>query len=338
VYRTTNAQTSIRTRVIEFRKEKEISDDVLSIEYVPRSGKNKGVVYEQFYKDADCNLFVWLRDTSEVIDGELYKKDLQGTLWDFVGETKNLTHEGEVSFPNGKKPVKLIKQIISMVTTDNDIVLDFFSGSATTAHSVMQQNIEDGGTRKYIMVQIPEKCDESSDSYKEGFRNICDIGKERIRRAGRKIKEEAGVTATDLDIGFRVLRLDSSNMEDVYYNPNELSRDLLGRTVDNIKIDRSSEDLLFQVMLDLGVDLSSSIEEKTIDGKKVLIVRPESIDKEYLVCCFDQGVTSETVTAIAKMQPYYAVFRDGGIVSDSVATNFDQIFRTYSPQTERKVL
>ena len=239
------------------------------------------------------------------------------------------------SFP---KSIELIKQCLLLSTSKDDIVLDFFSGSATTAHAVMQLNAEDGGTRRFIMVQLPEKTEETSEAFKAGYINICEIGKERIRRAGRKIKEESGLAFADQDTGFRVLRLDSSNMEDVYYNPNELSRDLLGRTVDNIKIDRSSEDLLFQVMLDLVVDLSSIIEDRVIGGKKVYIVKPTGIDKAYLVACFDEGVSESVVAEIAKMQPYYAVFRDNGMSSDSVATNFDQIFETYSSQTVRKVL
>ncbi|MBR3430558.1 MAG: site-specific DNA-methyltransferase [Clostridia bacterium] len=254
---------------------------------------------------------------------------------------QNATHELsklKIPFPFAK-PSSLMKYLAEICRIeDGDIILDFFSGSASTADSVMQLQFEKGIKCHYILVQIPEKCSEDSDAYKEGFKNICEIGKERIRRAGKKIKEEAGLTAPDLDIGFRVLRLDSSNMEDVYYNPDELSRDLLGRTVDNIKLDRTSEDLLFQVMLDLGVDLSSAIEERIIAGKKVFIVKPADVDAAYLVVCFDEGVTAETVTEIAKMKPYYAVFRDSGMASDSVVTNFDQIFRTYSPQTERKVL
>ena len=238
------------------------------------------------------------------------------------------------------KPVQLIKLLIQAVSymKEDPIVLDFFSGSATTAHAVIQLNSEDGNHRRFIMIQLPEKTAEKSDAYKAGYSSICEIGKERIRRAGKLIKKNAGLTASDLDIGFRVLRLDSSNMEDVYYNPDELSRDLLGRTVDNIKIDRSGEDLLFQVMLDLGVDLSSTIEDRVIGGKKVYVVKPAGIDKEYLIACFDKGVSEDVVTEIAKMQPYYAVFRDNGMASDSVATNFDQIFETYSSQTVRKVL
>ena len=197
----------------------------------------------------------------------------------------------------------------------------------------MQLNAEDGGHRRFIMVQLPEKTDEKSEAFKAGFRTICEIGKERIRLAGRKIKEESGLTAPDLDIGFRVLRLDSSNMQDVYYNPTEVVQSLLDLTTDNIKPDRTPEDLLFQVMLDLGVELSSAIRETVVDGKKVF-----DVADGFLLACFDTGVTTETVTAIAKKKPYYAVFRDSSMANDSVATNFDQIFETYSPQTTRKVL
>ena len=186
---------------------------------------------------------------------------------------------------------------------------------------------------QYIMIQLPEMTPKGSIAEKAGYKNICEIGKERIRRAGRKIKDEAGMTAQDLDIGFRVLRLDSSNMQDVYYNPAAMTQTLLDITTDNIKPDRTPEDLLFQVMLDLGVELSSPIQETTIDGKKVYAVAGT-----YLLACFDPGVTTETVTAIAKRKPYYAVFRDSSMADDSTATNFDQIFETYSPSTERKVL
>ncbi len=231
------------------------------------------------------------------------------------------------------KSVWMIRQCVLMAQNKESIILDFFSGSATTAHAVMQLNAEDGGHRKFIMVQLPELTDEKSEAYKAGYKNICEIGKERIRRAGRKIKEEAGMTAPDLDIGFRVLRLDSSNMQDVYYNPAAMTQTLLDITTDNIKPDRTPEDLLFQVMLDLGVDLSSPIQETIIDGKKVFAVAGT-----YLLACFDPGVTSDTVTAIAKQRPYYAVFRDSSMANDSVATNFDQIFETYSPGTVRRVL
>ena len=237
-------------------------------------------------------------------------------------------------FFSGPKPQRLLRRLLTLANIPRDgIIVDFFSGSATTAHAVMQLNAEDGGHRKFIMVQLPEVCDEKSEAYKAGYKNICEIGKERIRRAGRKIKDEAGLTAQDLDIGFRVLRLDSSNMLDVYYNPAALPQTLLDAVTDNIKPDRTPEDLLFQVMLELGVLPSSPISETVIGGKRVF-----DVAEGFLLACFDEGVTMETVTAIAKRQPYYAVFRDSGMQNDSVATNFDQIFETYSPSTVRKVL
>lgn len=244
---------------------------------------------------------------------------------------KELFGKNVMSFP---KPPELIKRMLSIGSRPDSIILDFFSGSATTAHAVMQLNAEDGGHRKFIMVQLPEQTDEKSEAYKAGYPNICEIGKERIRRAGRKIKEDAGLTApADLDIGFRCLRLDESNMQQVYYTPDEVEQRDLFSLVDNVKPDRTSEDLLFQVMLDLGVLLSSPIEVTEIAGKKVF-----NVADGFLLACFDHDVTDETVKAIAQMKPYYAVFRDSSMASDSVATNFDQIFETYSPDTVRKVL
>ena len=275
------------------------------------------------------------RFLSEVQDGRT-----PNTLWlsDEVGHNQSAAREVKALFDDQKlfdfpKPVSYIKQMLIIASSPDGIILDFFSGSATTAHAVMQLNAEDGGHRKFIMVQLPEACDEKSEAYKAGYKNICEIGKERIRRAGRKIRDDAGPTAADLDIGFRVLRLDSSNMQDVYYNPVNLSQSLLDLTTDNIKPDRTSEDLLFQVMLELGVLPSSKIVETEIDGKKVF-----DVADGFLLACFDKGVTTETVTAIAKKQPYYAVFRDASMADDSTATNFDQIFETYSPSTVRKVL
>ena len=247
---------------------------------------------------------------------------------------KNITQVFDAAVFDYSKPVELLKTITSYATSTSDVVLDFFSGSATTAHAVMKLNAEDGGHRKFIMVQLPEKTDEKSEAYKAGYKNICEIGKERIRRAGRKIKENAGLTApVDLDIGFRCLRLDSSNMENVYYTPEEIGQQDMFSLVDNVKSDRTPEDLLFQVMLDLGVLLSSPIEVKEIAGKKVF-----NVADGFLLACFDHDVTDETVKAIAQMKPYYAVFRDSSMANDSVATNFDQIFETYSPETVRKVL
>lgn len=283
-------------------------------------GTLKWQVYQKFYledkKRAVSNLW-------DDIDGnKKATRDLKGLFSDFdIG----------FDFP---KPIQLIERCVQISNDSAAIILDFFSGSATTAHAVMKLNAEDGGHRKFIMVQLPEKTDEESEAYKAGYKNICEIGKERIRRAGRKIKEDAGLTApADLDIGFRCLRLDSSNMENVYYTPEETRQQDLFSLVDNVKPDRTPEDLLFQVMLDLGVLLSSPIEVKEIAGKKVF-----NVADGFLLACFDHDVTEETVKAIAQMKPYYAVFRDSSMANDSVATNFDQIFETYSPDTVRKVL
>ena len=230
------------------------------------------------------------------------------------------------------KPTSLIKYLIGTIQEQKAIILDFFSGSATTAHAVMQLNAEDGGNRMFIMVQLPEKCDEKSEAYKAGYKTICDIGKERIRRAGKKIKEE-NTSAANLDVGFRVLKLDSSNMKDVYYKSSDYAQDLLSGLESNIKEDRTSLDLLFQVMLELGKPLSAKIEEQEIAGKKVYVV-----DDNDLIACFDENITEDVVKAIAQKKPLYAVFRDSSLSSDAVAVNFDQIFATYSPTTTRKVL
>lgn len=231
------------------------------------------------------------------------------------------------------KVVDVCKEHIQAFTSETDIIIDFFSGSATTAHSVMKLNSEDCGNRKFIMVQLPEECDDSTALGKAGFPNICEAGKERIRRAGTKIKEEAGLRAQKLDIGFRVLKCDSTNMKDVYCNPAEYKPSLLSSLANNIKEDRTPEDLLFQVMLDLGVLLSSKIEETTIAGKRVF-----SVADGYLIACFDENVTEETVKAIAQRKPHFAAFRDNSMANDSVATNFDQILDSYSPSTKKKVL
>lgn len=227
------------------------------------------------------------------------------------------------------KPTKLIKELIFHTIKDG-IIIDFFSGSATTAHAVMQLDAEDGGQRKFILVQLPEETDKKSEAYKAGYKTICDIGEERIRRAGKKIKEETGA---DIDYGFRCFKVDSSNMKDVYYRPDEFKQDSIELFKDNIKEDRKPEDLLIQVMLDLGILLSSKIEEIEIVGKKVY-----SVQDGYLMACFDKNLTEDIVTKIAKKHPFYAVFRDSSMADDSVAANFEQIFATFSPQTVRKVL
>ena len=235
------------------------------------------------------------------------------------------------------KPTQLIKKFLSLQINDSDdtdfIVLDYFSGSATTAHAVMQLNSEDGGNRKFIMVQLPEKTDEKSEAFKAGYKNICEIGKERIRRAGKKIKEESPLTTQDLDTGFRVLKLDSTNMQDIYYSPKDISQADLFSQVDNVKPDRTGEDLLFQVMLELGATLDSKIETTMVAGKTIY-----NVAEGYLVACFDPDVTDNVVKSIAQMQPAYAVLRDTSMKDDSTATNFEQIFKTYSPDTVTRIL
>ncbi len=312
----------------------------------PPKGSHWRMLEKDFWKMYEDGRILFGMDGNGAPAVKLYLQDVQDgmvprSIWSCseVGHTQDAKREIQALFPDEvpfdtPKPTKLIKQIAYISCAENDIILDFFSGSATTAHAVMKLNAEDGGHRKFIMVQLPEKTDEESEAYKAGYKNICEIGKERIRRAGRKIKEDAGLTApTDLDIGFRCLRLDSSNMENVYYTPEKTQQQDLFSLVDDVKPDRTPEDLLFQVMLDLGVLLSSPIEVKEIAGKKVF-----NVAEGFLLACFDHDVTEETVKAIAKMKPYYAVFRDSSMANDSVATNFDQIFETYSPETVRKVL
>lgn len=316
-------------------------------EFYPPAGRQWAPAYDTYLKLRDDNR-LWFGENGENVPRQ---KQFLSEIQSGVVPTSLLFHsecghnqeakKELLSLLNGigssfetPKPTRLIRKMLNLVKLEsNDIILDFFSGSATTAHAVMQLNAEDGGHRKFIMVQLPEATDEKSEAHKAGYKTICEIGKERIRRAGAKIKEEAGLAAQNLDTGFRVLKCDTSNMKDVYYNPAEYEVNMFSRLEDNIKEDRTPEDLLFQVMLDLGVLLSSKIEETTIAGKKVF-----NVEDNYLIACFDSDVSEETIKAIAKQKPYYFVMRDSSMASDSVATNFDQIFATYSPDTVRKVL
>lgn len=269
-----------------------------------------------------------------------YRKStkMQRSVWDekeFVNERgteaiKDLLDKAYFNYP---KSVYTIKRVLELGSSENSLILDFFSGSATTAHAVMRLNAEDGGKRKFIMVQLQEECAENSEAYKAGYKNICEIGKERIRRAGKKIKEENPLTTQDLDIGFRVLKCDSSNMEDVYFTPKEYMDKQQSLFVDNIKKDRSDEDLLFDAMLKLDTPLSSKIEKISIAGKTVY-----NVAQGHLMACFDKNVTDEVITAIAKEMPSYFIMRDSSQADDSVAINFEQIFNTYSQQTVRRVL
>ena len=259
------------------------------------------------------------------------------TLWSFeeAGHNQIATRELREIFGasifTSPKPLKYLTRYLQIGLNKDSLILDFFSGSATTAHAVMKLNAEDGGNRKFIMVQLPEKTEEKSEAYKAGYKNICEIGKERIRRAAKKIKEEAGLLTQNLDTGFRVLKLDTSNMEDVYYTPQEFELQSLFN--ENVKADRTNEDLLFQVMLDLGIELSAKIESKQIAGKNVHFV-----DENYLVACFDRDVNESTITEIAKLQPIYFVMRDASAANDNVIDNFEQIFKHYSPDTNCRII
>ena len=313
--------------------------------YTPPEGRCWKNIESEFLKQCEEGRMWFGKDGMGIPRRKTYLSEREGkNVWTWwpnseVGHSQEATQEVKNLFDGHAyfdypKPVRLLKKIIQIGTHDDSIILDFFSGSATTAHAMIQLNTEDNGHRKFILVQLPEMISIDSDAYKAGYKNICEIGKERIRRAGKKIKENAGLTVpADRDIGFRCMRLDESNMENVYYVPDEVRQDTLLSLVDNVKPDRTPEDLLFQVMLDLGVLLSSPIEVKEIAGKKVF-----NVADGFLLACFDHDVTEETVKAIAQMKPYYAVFRDSSMANDSVATNFDQIFETYSPETVRKVL
>ena len=256
---------------------------------------------------------------------------LRNTNWtDILTSKADKSTQGLFDFP---KNVDLIKILLQCATDKDSIILDFFSGSATTAHAVMQLNAEDQGTRKFIMVQIPELTNEKSTAYKEKYFNICQIGEERIRRAGQEIKKASPITTQKLDIGFRVLKLDSTNMLDVYYTPADLKQDQLSLFTKSVKEGRSSEDLLFQVMLELGATLDSKIVSEKIAGKEIF-----NVADGYLVACFDDEVNDDAVIAIAKLQPQYAVFQDCSMADDNTITNFEQIFKTYSPSTICKIL
>ena len=260
---------------------------------------------------------------------------IRGDLWKgFHQDMGNVAKEGGIAFSNGKKPVRLIKQLIKWANNaPGGIILDFFAGSGTTAHAVMQANVEDGGKRRHIMVQLPEPCDEKSEAFKAGYKNIAEICKERIRRAGAKIKAENATIAPNLDIGFRVLKIDTSNMGDIYYAPDAVQQDQLALHTDNIKEGRTPEDLLFQVLLDWGVDMTLPIEQQKIAGKTVFFV-----DGNALAACFDPKVSEDLVKELANRKPLRAVFRDSGYDSDSTKINVAQIFKLLSPETEVKSL
>lgn len=292
-------------------------------EYWAKTGKNKRFIRRNPNgKGKNAGVENWIAPSDTV---------LRNTNWlDMLASKNDISTQGIFDFP---KNVDVIKLILESGVDKDSIILDFFSGSATTAHAVMKLNAEDGGHRKFIMVQLPEVTDEKSEARKAGYETICQIGEERIRRAGKKVKEEAGLHGQNLDTGFRVLKLDSSNMEDVFYTPEDFNEADLFNAVDNVKSDRTPLDLLFQVMPELDIELSAKIEEKEVNSKKVFFV-----DDTYLIATFDTEVNESTVTEIAKMRPQYFVMRDSSAANDNVLDNFEQIFKHYSPDTIRRIL
>jgi adenine-specific DNA-methyltransferase len=317
----------------------------------PPKGSHWRMLEEDFWKRVKEGSIVFGMDGKGSPATKLYLSEVQSglvprSIWmhDEAGHTQDGKRELMSLFPecsvfDTPKPIKLIRQIAKIACNKEDIIIDFFSGSATTAHAVMQLNAEDKGNRKFIMVQLPEMTDEKSEAYKAGYKNICEIGKERIRRAGKKILEEQKAKQGDLfcgdqkplDVGFRVLKLDSSNMTDVYYTPEEFNEQMLFEN--NIKGNRTEEDLLFQTMIDLGIELSAKIERTEIAGKTVW-----NVSDGYLLACFDEEVNETTITEIAKQHPYYFVMRDSSLANDNVADNFEQIFEHYSKDTIRRIL
>lgn len=333
--------------------------------FLPPSGRSWLYSKERFLEMITDNRIYWGKDGNSCWAPKMFLSEVkQGvtpmTIWKYaeVGHSQDATKALKALFDGHDyfdypKSVELIKRCIQLYSSTDSIILDFFSGSATTAHAVMQLNAEDGGKRKFIMVQLPEKTDEKSEAYKAGYKNICEIGKERIRRAGKKIVEEQKIKIDasrktldfsgdsnlgskvsglkPVDVGFRVLKLDSSNMQDVYYSPEEFNEKLLFE--DNIKSDRTEEDLLFQAMIDLGIELSAKIEKQEIAGKTVW-----NVANGYLMACFDKDVNETAIKAIAKQHPYYFVLRDSSLATDNVADNFEQIWEEYSKDTVRKIL
>lgn len=335
------------TLEISITRKDNFTEEALPIQ--PTTGEDGTWRWSKEKVDNDSSLLIAKkvkRNESSVWD--IYQKDYLDKSGERRTKVKSIWDEKEINYQNGAgeirdllgnssifsypKPVYLVHRIMESIHwDDNDIILDFFSGSATTAHAVMQLNAEDGGNRQHIMVQLPEATNEKSEAYKAGYKTICEIGKERIRRAGRKIKENAPLTSQSLDTGFRVLKLDTSNMQDVYYKPEEFTEKSLFE--DNVKPDRTSEDLLFQVMLECNLPLSAKIERKTIAGKEVF-----NVNEGYLLACFDEDVNETVITEVAKLKPYYFIMRDKSLSSDNVADNFEQIFNAYSKDTIRRIL
>jgi len=322
-----------------------IINPITGEQHLPPSGRHWRFSPDKFANALDENRIIFGKNGKSRPQYKRFKSEALDkgtnpfTVWTEMGTATEATKELMKLFDGKKyfdtpKPIRFLNEVIrlSINGQTDDIILDFFSGSATTAHAVMQLNAEDGGNRKFIMVQIPEACDEKSEAHKAGFATIAEIGKERIRRAGQKIKTDK---TPDLDIGFRVLKIDSSNMNEVYYSPDQTNQQDLLNLVDNIRADRSDEDLLFQVLLDWGVDLTLPIVEQTIAGKRVFIVADHEI-----VACFDRqgGITEEFIKQLTASQPKRVVFCDSGFADDSVKINVEQLFKSLSAHTEIKTI
>ena len=340
IFQTAMPQSSIRPRVMRKVEELGLSDDLYSIEYVPRSGRNKGVVYEQFYKGDSFRLFAWLGDVAEEIDGRLFKKERQGTYWDFVGETKNLTKEGDTPFANGKKPLAMISRILELDGDPESLVLDFFAGSGTTGHAVMQKNCLEGGSRRFILVQLPEPVTYENKDDSVAFEfcksigksgHVSEITKERLRRASVKIKAENPLFTGDA--GFRVYKLDQSNIR-AWQPSGDLERDLID-SVEHIVPGRSEQDVLTELLLKLGLDLCVPIEQRQIVGKIV-----HAIGGGVLMACLDTRIgkddaeplalgIAEWHTQLAPAGDTTCVFRDSAFQNDEAKTNLAAILEQH---------
>ncbi|MBT9266836.1 site-specific DNA-methyltransferase [Pseudomonas sp. MG-9] len=342
IFSDTNAQTSIRTRVMDAVGRLEDSE-ILEVEYVPRSGRDRGVKVVHTYISNTVRRVIWLHDVADASGDQIIKKEKLGTLWDNF-DYNNVGKEGDIPFPDGKKPIDLIRTCIDLYNGREGIFMDFFAGSCSLPHAVMKANSLDSGSRRFIAIQIDDAIDKSNKKYESAIKfyeenniplKITEIGKERMRRAGSRLKVDIVGTedANQLDTGFRVLKIDTSNMKEVYYTPDAVSQDLLSGQVDNIREDRTAEDLLFQVLLDWGVDLALPINQQVIAGKTVFFV-----DGSALVACFDTSIGEDFVKQLAEYKPLRVVFRDAGFVSDSVKINVEQMFKLLSPATEIKTL
>jgi adenine-specific DNA-methyltransferase len=349
IFRDTNAQSSIRQRVIEITDN---DDTFYSIEYIPKSGRNKGKLTTLYYKGRNKDLIAWLSDVADKENGSLIKKDKIGTLWDSFN-WNNVSKEGNIQYPNGKKPIDFIKRMIEMTSSESkdDFILDFFAGSGSTAHAIFDMNCSDGGKRKCIAIQIPEIITErdkkkyySHDDFKH-ISTVFDVLTTRVIRAGKKISDELEennkqlklgtepINIDDFDLGFRVYKTDSTNMKDVYYHPEELQHKQLSFLESNVKEDRTPDDLLTQVILDLGLELSLPIEKKEILGNSIYIVQANA-----LVACFDDSINFKIVDEIAELKPFKVVFKDTCFKDDKDRINVEERFKRLSPETAIMVI